>query len=72
MQQPTAPFRSRRSKIVWARKLHNALDRLNPHGRPEIPLYTLSLTAQISKAELGLKFQRSQPAPNSQFLPIIS
>ena len=38
-------------------KIHNVLlDRLNPHGRPESPLYTLSLTAQISKAELGLKF----------------
>ena len=38
-------------------KIHNLLlDRLNPRGRPQSPLYTLSLTAQISKAEIGLKF----------------
>ena len=38
-------------------KIHNLLlDRLNPRGRAQSPLYTLSLTAQISKAEIGLKF----------------
>ena len=36
-------------------KIHNLLlDRLNPRGRPQSPLYTLSLTAQISKAEFGV------------------
>jgi len=37
-------------------KVHNLLlDRLNPRGRPQSPLYTLSLKAQISKEEIGLK-----------------
>ena len=40
-------------------KIHNLLlDRLNPLGRPQSPLYTLSLTAQINKAEYGLKFTK--------------
>lgn len=37
-------------------KMHNMLlDRLNPHGEPDRPLYTLSVENQISREELGLE-----------------
>lgn len=38
-------------------KLHNLLlDRINPRGRPDNPLYTLDVQTQISTTELGLRF----------------
>lgn len=37
--------------------LHNfLLDRINPRGRPALPVYTLRVRAEVSKAEIGLKF----------------
>jgi LPS-assembly lipoprotein len=38
-------------------QVHNLLlDQLNSHGRPDNPLYTLSVRMAVNKEEIGLKF----------------